>query len=207
MKTQLALKSAPLSHRESLDPRAQRTRKVVLEAALALLQERGYSGCTVEAIIERTGVAKTTIYRHWPGRTELLTDALSAKGDKVQAPDTGALRGDLIEFLTTSTHRMDEDHINRSLQTIPGLIEAAKRDPALVSVSSQMTSGLIGLIRGILDKARARGEIRRDRDLDVAANLIVGAIFVQRAFLDKPLTDAYVIEMVDTLVESLYPAK
>jgi AcrR family transcriptional regulator len=191
------------SDADSVDPRVQRTRKVVLEATVALWQERGYAGCTVEAILQRTGVAKTTIYRHWPGRTELLAEALSIHAEQLVVVDTGSLRGDLVEFLTTSSHQMAESSLDRSLQTIPGLIEAAKRDPALVVVSAQLTSGLIGLIRRMLQKAKARREIRRDRDLDVVANTIVGAIFVQRAFLDKALTDDYVIKMIDTILEGI----
>lgn len=202
MKSPLAPK--PLaSDADSVDPRVQRTRKVVLEATVALWQERGYAGCTVEAILQRTGVAKTTIYRHWPGRTELLAEALSIHAEQLVVVDTGSLRGDLVEFLTTSSHQMAESSLDRSLQTIPGLIEAAKRDPALVVVSAQLTSGLIGLIRRMLQKAKARREIRRDRDLDVVANTIVGAIFVQRAFLDKALTDDYVIKMIDTILEGI----
>jgi AcrR family transcriptional regulator len=204
LKSRLAVK--PRS-RESIDPRPERTRKVVLEAAIALVLERGYGGCTVEAIVERTGVARTTIYRHWPSRTELLADALSAKAEQVQLPDTGTLRGDLVEFLTTSSHRLEENPLYHSLQTIPGLIEAAKREPALVSVAARSTAALISTIRSILQKAKARREIRRNCKLDVMANVIVGAIYVQRAFLNKDLTDAYVTDMVDIVLDSVRPTK
>jgi AcrR family transcriptional regulator len=204
LKSRLAVKPRP---RGSTDPRPERTRKVVLEAAIALVLERGYGGCTVEAIVERTGVARTTIYRHWPSRTELLADALSAKAEQVQLPDTGTLRGDLIEFLTASSHRLEENPLYHSLQTIPGLIEAAKREPALVSVAARSTAALISTIRSILQKAKARREIRRDCKLDVMANVIVGAIYVQRAFLNKDLTDAYVTDMVDIVIDSVRPTK
>lgn len=200
MKSRLALK--PKS-REPLDPRPQRTRKMVLETAVALLQERGYSGCTLEAIVERTGVARTTIYRYWPSRTELLADALSARGENVQLPDTGTLRGDLIEFLTTSSNRMEEDQLTHCLRTLPSLIEAAKREPAMVSIAARSTETLIGAVRSILERAKLRREIGRDCKLDMIANLIVGAIYVQRAFLNKELTIDYVSELVGTITAPL----
>jgi AcrR family transcriptional regulator len=200
LKSRLALKPTP---REPVDPRPQRTRKVVLETAIALLQERGYGGCTLEAIVERTGVARTTIYRYWPSRADLLADALNAGSQSAQLPDTGTLRGDLIEFLTVSSHRMEEDQLTHCLRTLPGLIEAAKREPALVSIATRSTEGLISTIRTILEKARSRFEIRRDCKLDVMANVIVGAIYVQRAFLNKDLTADYVAELVDTITAPL----
>jgi AcrR family transcriptional regulator len=176
---------------------------MVLETAVALLQERGYSGCTLEAIVERTGVARTTIYRYWPSRTELLADALGSRGENAQLPDTGTLRGDLIEFLTTSSNRMEEDQLTHCLRTLPSLIEAAKREPALVSIAARSTETLIGAIRSILERAKSRREIRRDCKLDMIANLIVGAIYVQRAFLNKDLTIDYVSELVSTLTAPL----
>lgn len=55
-----------------------RTRTTVLQATREILGERGYQGFTVEAVFRRTGVAKTTIYRHWPRRADLLHDALTS---------------------------------------------------------------------------------------------------------------------------------
>jgi AcrR family transcriptional regulator len=55
------------------DPRVARTRAAVLNAGIDLLAERGYPGFTIDAIVARTGIAKTTIYRHWPSRDSLLT--------------------------------------------------------------------------------------------------------------------------------------
>ena len=54
------------------DPRVVRTREKVMSAAIDLLAESGYSGFSVDAIVRRSGVAKTTLYRHWPSRADLL---------------------------------------------------------------------------------------------------------------------------------------
>ena len=62
------------------DPRVARSRAAVLAATVDLLGELGHAGTTVEAIAERSGVAKTTIYRHWPSRAPLLIDAFHSSG-------------------------------------------------------------------------------------------------------------------------------
>ena len=65
-----------------LDPRVARTREVVLDAAIDLLAERGYSGFSVEGVVDRTKVAKTTLYRHWPTRDDLLDQAALERGQE-----------------------------------------------------------------------------------------------------------------------------
>src|SRR5271167_4416743 len=88
------------------DPRVTRSRAAILEAAMELLAEEGYAAFTIEAIFARTGVAKTTIYRHWPTRNDLLIAVIEKLGGKFELPDTGTVRGDLMEFLTVRAHRM-----------------------------------------------------------------------------------------------------
>ena len=77
------------------DPRVARSRAAVLDATVDLLGEVGHGGTTVEAIAERSGVAKTTIYRHWPSRAPLLIDAFHCRVEHVEATPTGDVRADL----------------------------------------------------------------------------------------------------------------
>ena len=79
--------------------RSARIRQAVLDAAFAELGEKGYGGLSIEAVALRSGVAKTTVYRRWPTRDELVADALDSRSDRNEpVPDTGSLRGDLKEF-------------------------------------------------------------------------------------------------------------
>src|SRR5205807_9252928 len=57
------------------DPRIERSRRVILEAALAELGEAGYGALTIESVAPRAGVGKSTIYRHWSGKLTLVEDA------------------------------------------------------------------------------------------------------------------------------------
>src|ERR1700683_2837051 len=103
---------------QNVDPRVARTRATVLGAAIDLLAERGYSGFSVEGVVERTGIAKTTLYRHWPTRDDLLAAAISRLDGAVldgsgldgagldsarldgagSLPDTGSVRQDLLDL-------------------------------------------------------------------------------------------------------------
>src|SRR5215472_6394505 len=77
------------------DERVVKSKKAVLAATFELLSEVGLSGVSVDEVSRRCGVAKTTIYRHWPSRTALLLNVCSTLGAKPQAPDTGSFAGDL----------------------------------------------------------------------------------------------------------------
>src|SRR3954471_21817841 len=79
----------------TVDERIVRSRTTVMNATVELLFERGYGGTTVDEISRRSGVAKTTIYRHWPTRTDLLREACATIGTPLDRPDTGNLKDDL----------------------------------------------------------------------------------------------------------------
>src|ERR1700677_4626616 len=79
----------------TLDKRVIRSKELVLKETYTLLSQGGISGVSVDEISRRSGVAKTTIYRHWPSRSALLLDACSQIGAPQPVPDTGSLSGDL----------------------------------------------------------------------------------------------------------------
>jgi len=88
------------------DARIRRSKEAVMAATYELLQEAGLGGLTVDAVSERSGVAKTTIYRHWPTRSALVIDACSRLGTRREAPDTGSLKGDVTVLVTDLAHRL-----------------------------------------------------------------------------------------------------
>jgi AcrR family transcriptional regulator len=79
--------------------RSARVRQDVLAAATELLTEAGYDGLSIEAVAGRAGVHKTTVYRRWPTKADLIADALTARSAQhVPVPDTGTFAGDLAEL-------------------------------------------------------------------------------------------------------------
>jgi TetR/AcrR family transcriptional regulator, regulator of autoinduction and epiphytic fitness len=70
-----------------LDPRVERSRRVILQAVLDELGEAGYGALTIEAVAARAGVGKSTIYRHWPGKLELVEEALRTLKAPIIVPE------------------------------------------------------------------------------------------------------------------------
>src|SRR5579862_7865572 len=82
------------------DQRVRRSKETVLRTTFELLTETGLDGISIDEIARRSGVAKTTIYRHWATRSDLVIDACSRITEEQQAPDTGSFEGDVTAFLT-----------------------------------------------------------------------------------------------------------
>src|SRR4051812_48263496 len=80
---------------EPVDRRVARSRAAVCDAVVDLLVAGGVPAVTVDAVVAQSGVAKTTVYRHWSSRDELLADAAARALPEVEVPDTGSLAGDL----------------------------------------------------------------------------------------------------------------
>src|SRR5579864_1215897 len=80
--------------------RVQRSKDAVLKTTNELMSEEGIGGVSIDEVSRRSGVSKTTIYRHWPSRSALLMDACSKIGPAPVIPDTGTLEGDVTALAT-----------------------------------------------------------------------------------------------------------
>ena len=189
--------------RDPTDPRVTRSRRVIIEAAVALLVEGGFGAATVEAISARSGVAKTTIYRHWPDKDAVLRSAVESIVPIATAPDTGSLRGDLTHFA---------EDLARILTTpptsalIPGLVAAAEHDPGLGRLLAEFTAGRRQPVHDAVIRAVNRGEISTDSNTEAAAELLLGPLFYRRLLSRMPLT-AGMIEHTVEAVECMLAGK
>ena len=165
-------------------------------AATAVLAERGVAGFSVDAVVERSGVAKTTIYRHWPSAHHLLVDTAADAAGALPTPNTGSLRSDLIEIMTTMVAKVDEPGMR---SRILDLLAASGRDPQLEAVRDEMLRTHLQPLHTVLELAQLRGEIDPLVDLALAADLIQGATFYRRILRGEPLTPGHISQLVDTL--------
>src|SRR4029453_6484424 len=108
-----------------VDPRVERSRRVILGAVLDELGEVGYGALTIEAVAARAGVGKSTIYRHWPGKLELVEDAFRTLKASVTVPAEGTLRDRVIQLLEQVAFLIDQSTYSACM---PALIDAAERD-------------------------------------------------------------------------------
>jgi AcrR family transcriptional regulator len=174
------------------DPRIARTRTVVLAAATKLLSEEGSAGFTVDAVAARSGVAKTTIYRHWPTKDDLLMAALGCYDEDAEVPDTGTVRGDLVAVLTRLAHGLADAEWSRSL---PALLDRAEHDPEfaerhLATVRHNSSPG-----REIVRRAQKSGALRHDIDPDLMVALLAGTFFYRR-LMTQETTSAKEVEII-----------
>jgi AcrR family transcriptional regulator len=177
----------------ALDERVRRSRTAVLGATAQLLFERGFGGATVDEISRRSGVAKTTIYRHWPTRTDLLRDACSTLSTPLETPNTGNFRADA----TTLTTRLA--HLLRSAKwtaVLPSIIDAAERDPEIAEMYSKLQQFYSAPFETVIQRALRTGELPTNTDVATLIAALTGPLFYRRWFSREPLTDDFANRIV-----------
>jgi AcrR family transcriptional regulator len=190
---QAAREGLQVSGKAAPDPRVLVSRERVLTATLDLLMESGLGELTIDDISRRSGVAKTTIYRHWAGRSALVIDACSQMTDGQEAPpDTGSLEGDLRAILTAIADLLGTA---RWSSILPSIIDAAEHDPEFAGIHSRIQRGHAAPLRAALDRAARREEIPPAADRNAIAAALLGPLFYRRWFSREQI-DAEFLEMI-----------
>jgi AcrR family transcriptional regulator len=183
---------------ESADKRVQRSKEAVLGVTYKLLSEGGIGGVSIDEVSRRSGVSKTTIYRHWPSRSALLLDACSKIGTPPEVPDTGSLLGDVTAL---ATHLADQLQNARWPAVLPSIIDAAERDSELAQLHAGLHGGLMRPFFAVLERAQKKGELEpRHRVSDVVA-AIVGPLFYRRWFSKEPIDSHFVASVIRSIVD------
>jgi AcrR family transcriptional regulator len=178
----------------AIDPRVLVSRERVLTTTLDLLTETGLGELTIDDISRRSGVAKTTIYRHWANRSALVIDACSRMTDSQEAPlDTGSLEGDLRAILADIAELLGAA---RWSSILPSIVDAAEHDPEFADIHSRIQHGHAAPLRAALDRAALRAEIPSAADRNAIAAALLGPLFYRRWFSREQI-DA---EFVDTII-------
>lgn len=187
--------------RHRTDGRLDRSRDpAILNAALAVLVEKGYNDTNMNEIAARAGVGKAAIYRRWSSKAALITDALVYwRPDLMssEARDTGSLTGDL-DAVVEGAARNDDDLIPNDLVLRVAL--EALHDPQLGAALDDLM-----LLRGrrlmttILQRAVERGEISAERDLELIADVLT-SMGLMRVISGQRIDAAHVRRVIDTLV-------
>lgn len=181
----------------TIDPRIERTRRVVLDATLALLAECGYGAVTIEAVAARSGVAKSTIYRHWPGRVELILDAFH----ELKAPVAPPAERDVRETVITMLENLARVTVDsRWSLCLPSLIDAAARDPEARRLHGQISAEGRRSLVDLLATGVARGELPKGLDPELLAEALVGPILLRRLMSLPPFDPSQVRNLVDQLI-------
>jgi AcrR family transcriptional regulator len=185
--------ASTVGKRSGPDPRVVLSRERVLTATLELMTETGLGGLTIDDVSKRSGVAKTTIYRHWPNRTALVIDAClrMTDGDD-EPPDTGSIEDDVQTILTNLATLLDTA---RWASILPSIVDAAERDPEIAEVHSRLQRWHAAPLRAALERAVLRGEIPAEADLSSIAAALLGPLYFRRWFSREPINEGF-MEMI-----------
>ena len=173
----------------------------ILDATLDELARVGYDRVTMDAIAARTGAAKTSVYRRWATKADLVLEALTALGQRAaaagQLPDTGSLRGDLL----TLTERTSLGETQRKLSVIQGVLPLAHQDLSLRKIMDAVCIEPWGtLIRTLLERAVRRGTVRADIDLDTLSR-VVPSLLAYRAIVEGAEVDhREIVAIIDAVL-------
>lgn len=182
-----------------VDPRVERSRRVILSAALDLFGEVGYGGLTVEAVAARAGVGKSTIYRHWTGKLDLVEDAIRTLKAPVRPPSGGSVRERLVALLTAMAAQLADSDWSACL---PAMVDAAERDPEVLAVHVRCAAERRQLVVDLLEEGVASGEVPGDLDLTLLAECLAGPLIIRRLLLHEPLPPAQVPALVDQVLRT-----
>ncbi|GAB1643572.1 TetR/AcrR family transcriptional regulator [Krasilnikovia sp. MM14-A1259] len=173
-------------------PRSAAVDDAIMRATFELSEQYGYRGVTMERIASHSGVAKQTIYRRYRSKGEVFLDALATyAAERLPHPDTGTLYGDLHALLsaTFDAQQGASGMLNRALAT-----EALQDDEFARLLWERLIDKRRGAVRDIVDRARARGEVRRADD-DFLVDLVFGPMWYWLLFGRSHLGPGYAAQI------------
>jgi AcrR family transcriptional regulator len=183
-------------HHGNRHGRSEAARLAVLEAADDLLVERGFAGVTIEGIAARAGVAKQTIYRWWTSKTAILFDALLADADEHFAPpDHGDLGSDLRDHLRQLATFLTATDAGAVCRALAG---QAQHDPAVAArFRSEFVARQRERDREPFARARRRGELGGDTDIDLAIDQLAGPVYYRVLISGQGVPPQFTDALVD----------
>ena len=180
-----------------VDPRIERTKTVVLQAAFAVIGELGFGGATIDAIAQHSGVARSTIYRHWPDRDDLLVESMAHMVGTVESVTTGNLHDDLVALALQIGTVLATEPIG---SVVASIITESRRDENLDQLRARFVEHRKREGSALVAAAVERGELPDTTDpLEVAEDL-AARVFFQALILREPIDLPWAERYVDGLL-------
>ena len=176
------------------DPRVARSRLRVLRAALEELASVGYGRFAIESVATRSGVAKSTIYRHWKGKLPLIAEAFETLNEQPAAPSEGGTPRERIQRLVQHVAEVMLD--SPFSACVPALVEASERDPHVRAFHYGYNDGRRQRLIDAIAEGIAAGDFPPDLDPETAALALVGPIFYRRLMTAERFDPADAAQLV-----------
>ncbi|MCV7443386.1 TetR/AcrR family transcriptional regulator [Mycobacterium paraense] len=189
-------------------PRARRPGRLdrsldtaILDATLAGVAEVGYDRLSMDDVASRAGVGKAAIYRRWPSKAVVVADAIAhwrRRLGPIEPPDTGSLRGDIDAVVAAAPNLNESDA--QMIRVVVGVATAAMHNPVLAAALDDLVlSPPRQVVRTMLDRAVARGEIPAGRDLSLIPDALLG-LNILRVITGRPVDRVYVRRVLEDVI-------
>jgi AcrR family transcriptional regulator len=176
--------------------RSARVRRAVLAATIEELAEVGYGAFGFDGVARRAGVHRTTLYRRWRSREDLLVDAIAEYAQvAVPIPDTGSVRDDLLRYATSIVRSVAQPTIRA---VVAAYVAEADHNPELAEAVRRYWADRRRLARAMVDRAIERGELPASADADRVFDHVLGPIYLRLLVTREPLAEAELARIVDS---------
>jgi AcrR family transcriptional regulator len=192
-----AARSGSLSPKVIGRPRDTRIDREVVEAVLKALERGGYRAVTMDGIAKKVGRPRSSLYRRWSSKRHLVAYAVVSELGENPAADTGTLRGDLLSAVRT-LWRAFRGPLGHALA---GLVADMAQDAALASVIRQrVLTPRRRSMREAVERARVRGEVRDDLDVELLLDMLTGPFYFRTLFGHASMSRKNTGQIVDCLL-------
>jgi AcrR family transcriptional regulator len=171
-------------------PRSEEARLAILRSTLKLLAEKGFSELTIESVAAHAGVGKATVYRWWPDKAALITDAFACSTKRnLHFPDTGSVRTDMSQQM----HQLIKVFRSRRGRIVSAILAAGQSDRGVIAafrerfMMPRRQEAYATLRRGI-----SRGQLKKNVDMDLLLDSLYGPIYMRFLIRHDALTAEFV---------------
>ncbi|WP_280723673.1 TetR/AcrR family transcriptional regulator [Kitasatospora sp. MAA4] len=198
----------PAPHRAKGRPRSAAADRAILDATREALAEVGWGGLSIGQVALRAGVAKTTLYRRWPSKNELVMDAVATQLEELEVTDLGSLRADIEDVVAQFAALLSRPETQAALLA---LFAEGTRDAQLRKrIRQTIVDPQKRLVRQGRANAQARGELDPDCDeasaaeeIDIIFDTIAGTVEHRMLVSGEPVTPDWISRFTTLLLNPL----
>ncbi len=181
-------------------PRDPRTRAAILVAARALLERGGLTAVTIEAIAQKAGVSRPTIYRYWPNAPAV---AMAAFLDATGAADAARSPRAPLAALRAQLHALADAFAAPAGRSVAAMVAAAQSETELAKAfRNEFIARNRDATRALLERCIADKAIKAPEDMEVTLDLVFGPLFYRLLMGHAPITRGFVDQLLDAVIRA-----
>ena len=182
-------------------PRDEAARRRILKAALDLMDETAFAQVTAEAIAERAGASKATIYRWWPNKAAVVIEAFrEAFAPELPLRHTGSLREDLTQQVRNFARVLS----GRGGRMLRSFVIAARSDPEVdAAFRSIWSDPRRAEAKQMLRQKQSSGQLRQDANLDLVLDSLYGPLYYRFLVKNEPPSQKYAETLADLVIQGI----